>query len=149
MLNEPSHTIDLVHVRVNIMLCREVFWITANVEGILRLINADVVDDQMCRESEVLEINISEVRRHPEISNDILFLNVSATMEISREADTIGSCGTGLAEICTALSAPTPGAIRVHATLLSEIHVIYCSKMSTQHATGVRNKDALRCQILE
>jgi hypothetical protein len=73
------HHISSIYVRVNVILCREVAGIAANVDAVLRLIDANVVDCQMCGEQEMLKINFSEVWRYPKIGDDILFPNVSTT----------------------------------------------------------------------
>lgn len=55
--------------------------------------------------------------------------NISSDLYLQALPFTIGSCGTGLAEIPTALSGPKPPDLMVHVALLLDIHVIYCKKI--------------------
>lgn len=63
---------------------------------------------------------------------------------------TIGSCETGLAEICTSGSAAMPAAFRVHAALASDIHVIYYSRRTIRNSPvlDLKSIDAQHCQTL-
>lgn len=52
---------------------------------------------------------------------------------------TMGSCGTGRADISTVGLAPTPGAFIVQAILLFEIQVIYCNRLDMSAVKQLTN----------
>jgi hypothetical protein len=78
----------------------------------------------------VLQVNISEIVRKPQVCNQILQISelVAELQANIEQGRTIGSCGIGRAEISTNVSEPIPGALRVQATSLFAIQVMYFIK---------------------
>jgi hypothetical protein len=76
----------------------------------------------------MLKVNCPEVLRHPKVDENILEMKESTSWDLRHGylRYTIGSWGTGRADISTRGSAPIPVERMVQAILPSEIQVMYC-----------------------
>jgi hypothetical protein len=59
-------------ILVNVFLCRKFFRITSNVDGVLRLVNSNPVNAHCRRKRQMFKINISEIRGHSKVDDNIL-----------------------------------------------------------------------------
>lgn len=62
------------NVLIDVGLCGEIRGITANVDGILRLVNSYPIDLHRGGKRQMLEINNTKVFRHSQVDDDIQWL---------------------------------------------------------------------------
>jgi hypothetical protein len=70
-----------VYSRINIILGRIVLGITANVNGIRRLVYTDIIYPHRCREGEMLKVDITKVGGDTQVDKDVLEYNHKTTRE--------------------------------------------------------------------
>jgi hypothetical protein len=122
-----------IHSLINIRSRREPRRVASNINLILPLVHPNIVHIHVYREREVSKVDVTEIVGHAQVDYDVLYtfilyekLLVESNLKGNgREGPTIGSCETGLADICTVGSAAMPSEFNVHEILLSDIHVIY------------------------
>lgn len=71
-IRDAYHFKNQKHALINIRRRRKVLWITPNVDGILRLVDSYPIDRHRSRERQMLEVDVSKVRRHSQIGDDVL-----------------------------------------------------------------------------
>ena len=60
--------------RVDIVVRRVAWWVTANVDAIRMLIHADIVDQHLRREDQVIKVNRAEVERETQVRDQVLYV---------------------------------------------------------------------------
>lgn len=85
---------------IDISSCRKVSRIATNVDMVQVLVDADVINFHPVWESEMFEVNVTEVFRHAQVDNDVLAEDhYDGISQRTMRESTIGSCDTGRADI--------------------------------------------------
>ena len=75
IISNPTSSTSLVasvDLLVDVRCCGEVLGVAANVLGVGILVNTDPVDLHGCGERQVVDVDIAEVPRHAQVSDQIL-----------------------------------------------------------------------------
>ena len=61
-----------INSRIDVSCRREVCWVTADVNGVRRLVHSDIVDAHRRREYQIRKINNPEAQRKTKVGNNVL-----------------------------------------------------------------------------